>query len=108
MLEAMWNAYVEISTDVLAPRDDNASKSPIYETLRGEIFTRKIKLLLNLIKLFYSFLTSFEDNPDKLLAPNIPQFHEKVIQQLDKDIIEYEKTLNICGVNIFNFSKFIV
>lgn len=32
----------------------------------------------------------------------------KVIKQLDKDIIEYEKTSNICGVNIFNFSKFIV
>lgn len=89
MLEIMWNAYVEMSTDVLTPRPNNPGKSAIYESLRGEIFSRKIKLLLNLIKLFYSFLTSFEDNPNARLAPNIPQFHEKIIEQLDKDIIEY-------------------
>lgn len=63
MLEIMWNAYEEISADVLAAKPKDSGRSAIYESLRGEIFTKKIKLLLNLIKLFYSFLTSFEANP---------------------------------------------
>lgn len=89
MLEILWNAYVEISTDVLAAKPKDSGRSAIYENLRGEIFTRKIKLLLNLIKLFYSFLTSFEDTPDASKALNITEFHVEVIKQLDKDIIEY-------------------
>lgn len=71
MLEILWNAYVEMSTDVLTAKPKDSGRSAIYESLRGEIFTRKIKLLLNLIKLFYSFLTSFEDNPEASQALNI-------------------------------------